>query len=112
MDVQEWLRSARQEMSQQVFGAPCERDGVTVIPVASVQGGGGGGTGPTESEGGGGGYGLRARPVGAFVIKDGEVSWQPAVDVNRVIAGSQVFVVVVLLIARSIVRMGTRRRRR
>ena len=109
MDVQEWLSSTRQQMSSQVIGEPCERDGVTLIPVASVQGGGGGGTGPKEAGGAGGGYGLRARPVGAFVIKDGDVMWQPAVDVNRVVLGSQCFVVVVLLIVRSLVRKRKRR---
>ncbi|HEX2046182.1 MAG TPA: hypothetical protein VHF27_00355 [Acidimicrobiales bacterium] len=108
MDVQEWLSSARQQMSSQVFGEPCERDGVTLIPVASIQGGGGGGSGPKET-GGGGGYGLRARPVGAFVIKGGDVMWQPAVDVNRVVVGSQLFVVVVLLLVRSMVRKRKRR---
>ena len=35
--------------------------------------------------------------------------WQPAVDVNRVIVGSQLFVVVVLLIVRSLVRKRSRR---
>jgi uncharacterized spore protein YtfJ len=94
-----------------VFGEPYERDGVTVIPAASVRGGMGGGAGKQDAregvqaagEGEGGGLGLTARPAGAYVIKDGAVSWQPAVDVNRIvltaIAG---WVAVAWLIARSL----------
>jgi uncharacterized spore protein YtfJ len=71
-----------------VFAEPVEKDGVTVIPAARVTGGGGGGSGADErgQRGEGGGLGLIARPVGAFVIKDGHVTWRPAVDVNRLIA--------------------------
>jgi hypothetical protein len=29
---------------------------------------------------------VRARPAGAYVIKDGRVWWRPAVDVNRLFA--------------------------
>jgi uncharacterized spore protein YtfJ len=71
-----------------VFGEPVERDGVTVIPAASVRGGAGGGSGrkgEAGEEGDGGGVGLIARPAGAFVVKDGEVSWLPAVDVQRIV---------------------------
>jgi uncharacterized spore protein YtfJ len=70
-----------------VFGEPYERDGVTVIPAASVRGAGGGGGGKDEhgQEGDGGGFLLTARPAGAYVVKDGEVTWQPAVDVNRIV---------------------------
>ena len=71
-----------------VFGQPYERDGVTVIPAATVRGGAGGGSGrkrETGEEGDGGGLGLVARPAGAYVIKGGEVTWQPAVDVNRIV---------------------------
>ena len=28
---------------------------------------------------------MSARPAGAYVIKDGQVSWHPAVDPNRII---------------------------
>lgn len=71
-----------------VLGEPYEHDGVTVIPAAAVRGGAGGGTGKkgeTGEEGEGGGLGLVARPAGAYVIKDGAVSWLPAVDVNRIV---------------------------
>jgi uncharacterized spore protein YtfJ len=66
-----------------VFGDPIESGGVTIIPAAKVGGGGGGG-GDNEDNGGGG-FGIGAKPVGAYVIKDGEVTWRPAVDVNRLI---------------------------
>lgn len=71
---------------RQVYGEPIERDGVTIVPVAAVRGGGGGGRGSNGGEDGeGGGFGMTARPVGAFVLADGRVDWQPAVDVNRTI---------------------------
>jgi hypothetical protein len=61
-----------------VFSDPYERDGVTVLPVASVIGGGGGGG---DAEGAAGtGYGVLARPIGAYVIRNGEVEWRPAID--------------------------------
>jgi uncharacterized spore protein YtfJ len=88
MVLSELLGTARQALSvERVFGAPYERDGVTVIPAATVRGagGGGGGTDGGGQEGGGGGFLLVARPAGAYVVKDGEVSWQPAVDVNRIV---------------------------
>ena len=88
MDVQETIGKARDAITvKRVFGAPYERDGVTVIPAATVAGGGGGGSGegPEEGQiGGGAGFGLGARPVGAYVITDGKVRWEPAVDVNRI----------------------------
>lgn len=68
-----------------VFSEPYEKDGTTVITAARVSGGGGGGGGQDEKGevGEGGGFGLQARPTGAFVIKEGQVAWRPAVDVNR-----------------------------
>jgi uncharacterized spore protein YtfJ len=64
-----------------VYGDPIERDGVTVIPAAIVVGGGGGGGGQgPEGSGEGIGYGLWARPIGAYVIRDGNVRWEPAID--------------------------------
>jgi uncharacterized spore protein YtfJ len=97
MDVQELLERAREGMEgRRVYGEPYEGDGITVIPAASVRGGAGGGAGG-EAEGGGGGFGLVARPVGAWVIKDGEASWKPAVDPNRIVLGGQIVAVVALL---------------
>jgi uncharacterized spore protein YtfJ len=84
-NVDEVLAGARDAITvKRVFGDPVETDGVTVIPAARVGGGGGGG-GDSDNNGGAG-FGLGARPVGAYVIKDGEVTWKPAIDVNRIIA--------------------------
>ncbi len=110
MDMKETIEAARDSLTaRRVYGEPYERNGVTVIPAASVQGGGGGGSGdqPDGKTGGGGGFGLRARPVGAYVIRGEEVSWEPALDLNRAILGGQLLALVGLLVLRSI-----RRRRR
>jgi len=83
MNVDELLSGARDAISvRRVFGDPIEHDGVMVVPVARVGGGGGGGSDAEHN--GGGGFGLGARPVGVYVIKDGRVSWRPAVDPVRV----------------------------
>jgi uncharacterized spore protein YtfJ len=88
--------------ARDVFGKPVQSDGVTVIPVSSVFGGGGAGGGerhvdsntdrPSDAgsaqAGGGLGFALRARPVGAFVIRDGKVRWRPAVDVTSLALGA------------------------
>jgi len=50
-----------------------------------------------------------ARPVGAFVIKGDQVSWQPAIDVNRAILGGQILAVIALLTLRTVVRILARR---
>jgi uncharacterized spore protein YtfJ len=70
-----------------VFGEPIERDGVTVIPAAGWIGGAGGGTGGggEEAEGAGMGFGGMAWPAGAFEIRDGRVTWRPAIDVIRLL---------------------------
>jgi uncharacterized spore protein YtfJ len=68
---------------KRVFGDPIETEGVTIVPAAKVGGGGGGGG--DSDHNGGGGFGIGAKPVGAYVIKDGDVSWRPAVDVNRIV---------------------------
>jgi uncharacterized spore protein YtfJ len=109
MDINETISAARDSITvKRVYGEPYERNGVVVIPAASVQGGGGGGTAEEEGKvGGGGGFGLHARPVGAYVIRGDDVSWRPAIDVNRVILGGQVLGLVALLVVRSIA--GSRR---
>ena len=106
MSLTELIGTVRDAMTVgRVFGEPYERDGVTVIPAAQVRGGGGGGGGRDEhaAEGEGGGFGLTARPAGAYVVKDGEVSWQPAVDVNRIVTvGVLGWVTAVWLITRAV----------
>jgi uncharacterized spore protein YtfJ len=96
MNVEELLQGARDAISvRRVFGDPIEHEGVMLIPVAKVGGGGGGG-GDSENNGGGG-FGLGARPVGAYVIKDGNVSWKPAIDPVRIALGA---LVALMLVAR------------
>jgi uncharacterized spore protein YtfJ len=114
MDAMSVLTKTQESISQRtVFGEPIIQDGVTIIPVARVSGGGGGGGGgpagaTEEASGAGAGFGMRSRPVGVFVVKDGNVSWRPSLDLNRVILGGQVVAVVALLTIRSILK---RRRR-
>jgi uncharacterized spore protein YtfJ len=120
MDTSEFLDQISAHVrDNHVFGQPYERDGVTVIPAAVVYAGGGGGGSaagqgepaqPAGLQGLGGGLGIVARPVGAFVIKDGEVRWQPAFDLTRVIAGGQVLTVVALLTLRRLIKVLGRRR--
>jgi uncharacterized spore protein YtfJ len=115
MNVTDIMTTARDSLSvKRVFGEPYERDGVVVIPVASVAGGGGGGGGEIDVEGSGsevapgsgsgGGFGGVAKPAGVYVISGDTVKWQPAVDVNRIILGGQVVAVVFLLVLRSVLR--------
>ncbi|HLS24415.1 MAG TPA: spore germination protein GerW family protein [Beutenbergiaceae bacterium] len=92
------------------FGEAYQADGATIIPVAKVMGGsgmgygsGGGGDrhgdgGPhAEGSGGGGGYGTRVKPLGVYSVRDGKVTWQPAIDVNRAIIGGQVVMAVFIV---------------
>jgi uncharacterized spore protein YtfJ len=101
MPVNEFLSTARDAIDvRRVFGEPREFDGVVVIPVAAVGAGGGGGSG-TDPDGGGagegGGFGGGGRPVGAYVVHDGRVSWRPAIDVNRAISWSGIILVTLIL---------------
>ena len=113
MEVQDVLAQARDTMTvKRVFGEPYEKDGVTIIPAARVQGAAGGGSGEDpqgQGRGSGSGFGVTARPVGAFIIQGGELSWRPAVDVNRIILGGQVVVVIALLTLRAIVKARAKR---
>ena len=88
MELDKVLNSARDAITvKRVYAEPYEKDGITVIPAAAVRGGAGGGTGHDQKgqEGQGGGFGVAGKPAGAYVIKDGRVTWRPAVDPNRVI---------------------------
>jgi uncharacterized spore protein YtfJ len=108
MSIQEILGQARDAVTvKRVYGDPYDKGGITVIPAASVAGGGGGGVGPSPNgkpTGQGGGFGVSARPVGAFVVKDGELTWKPAVNVNRMLVGEQMVAIVALLVVYTIVR--------
>lgn len=115
MEVEEVIEKARDSLTvKRVFGEPYEKNGVTVIPAASIRGGAGGGSGEGPEgtgKGGGGGFGLTARPAGAYVIRGEEVTWQPAVDVNRIVLGAQVVALAALLTVRSITKARAKRAR-
>jgi hypothetical protein len=40
------------------------------------------------------------RPLGVYVIKDGEVGWQPAIDVLRVVVGGPLLALAAILALR------------
>ncbi|MFI7673693.1 spore germination protein GerW family protein [Actinophytocola sp. NPDC049390] len=111
MTIEELFAQARNSVeARMVFAEPIEKDGTTVIPAARVAVGGGGGNGRDEQgrQGEGGGLGLTARPVGAYVIADGVVRWEPAVDVNRIVAVVGSVAVAGLLFAARAVKHRTR----
>jgi uncharacterized spore protein YtfJ len=109
MDVNDVIDRARDAFNvRRVFGEPIQQGAVTLVPAAWVSGGGGGGggegpvaegaeQGEATGKGFGSGFGLRARPAGAFVLRNGKVRWMPAVDVNRIILGAQILMGIVLL---------------
>lgn len=92
---------------ERVFGEPYEQDGIAVLPVASIRGGGGGGGGGGEGAGDdgedasgygeGGGFGMTVRPVGAFVVEGGHVTWRPTLDWTRVLLAADAVLVTLFL---------------
>jgi uncharacterized spore protein YtfJ len=112
MDPTELMQQARDALTvKRVFGEPYERNGVTLIPAASIRGGAGGGRGGRETpdkaeseSGSGAGFGLMAKPAGAYIVEGDTVRWQPAIDVNRIILGGQIVGIVFLLVLRSILK--------
>jgi len=103
MKISDLVTTARDAITvRRVYAEPVTVDGVTVISAASVWGGGGGGGGRDQSgqEGEGGGFGLHARPVGAYVIKDDVVRWVPAIDATG-IAGSVGAITLAFVLTRS-----------
>jgi uncharacterized spore protein YtfJ len=100
MKVTEVLSTAKDAITvKRVYAEPYEKDGLTVIPAAVVGGGAGGGSGQDDKgqEGGGCGFGMSGRPAGALVIKDGQVSWRPALDPNRIVTMVGLAVIAYLL---------------
>jgi uncharacterized spore protein YtfJ len=67
-------RSAREHQASTIFGEAVEREGVTVIPVATARlgfGGGGGSRGAEDQRSGrGGGGGVVISPVGYIELRD------------------------------------------
>ena len=109
MNALDRIDQARDALTvRRVYGDPYQEEGVTVIPAASVIGGGGAGGDALGN--GGGGFGLSARPSGAWIIKDGEVRWRPALDLNRVILVGQIVAIVALLTVRSVAKTLAKRR--
>jgi uncharacterized spore protein YtfJ len=109
MNALESINQAREAITvRRVYGDPYQEEGVTLIPAANVMGGGGGGA--DQQGNGGGGFGVRAHPAGAWVIKDGDVQWRPALDLNRIIFVGQIVAIVALLTVRSIAKTLAKRR--
>ena len=112
MDVSDVIGQARDVITvKRGFGEPYEKNGITLIPAAKVQGGagGGGGEGPEgQGKGSGSGFGVSARPAGAYIVREGQVNWQPAVDVNRAIAIGGAVAIFFLLTIRSLAKGRTK----
>jgi uncharacterized spore protein YtfJ len=71
-----------------VYGEPVERNGLTVIPVASARfafGGGSGGDAETQQEGGGGGGIGWVAPAGYIELRDTGSRFVPAVRPERML---------------------------
>ena len=112
-ELQEMLQQARDSITvKRVFGEPYQHDGVTLIPAAKIMGGagGGGGNDANEARGFGGGYGVRATPVGTYVVSGDSVRWMPAIDVNRMVLIAAVITVVALGTIRSVVKTLAKRK--
>lgn len=76
---------------RRVFGEPYAEGGVTVIPVARLVGRLRSARGWARRPGSdtGADEGVQARPLGVYVIRDGTVTWQPAMDITRVVLGGE-----------------------
>lgn len=112
MKLDELMNTARDAITvKRVFSEPYEKDGVTFIAAASIGGGGGGGAQHAEhgQEGEGGGFGMTGRPAGAYIIKDGNVTWRPAVDVNRLLPTIASVLIVFMVTRVRVARMKARR---
>jgi uncharacterized spore protein YtfJ len=109
MNVDEMLTGVRDALTvKRVYGDPIERDGVLVIPAAKVSGGGGGGA--DSENNGGGGFGISAKPAGAWIIRNGEVEWEPAIDATRIATLGMLVAIVFLWTVRSIGKANARAR--
>jgi uncharacterized spore protein YtfJ len=101
MNVDEMLSGTRDALTvKRVYGDPIERDGALVILAAKLVGGGGGG-GDGESNTGGG-FGVSATPAGAWIIREGRVEWEPAVDATRIATLGMVVAIIFFWTVRSI----------
>jgi hypothetical protein len=69
--------------AKRVYSEPYTVDGTTLITAAAISGGAGMRRDASERETGGG-MGGSARPVGAYIVRDGQVTWKPALDLERI----------------------------
>jgi hypothetical protein len=77
---------------------------VSVIPAAKVSARGGSGA-ARGGEHSGGGFRVDAEPVGAYVVRGGEVEWQPVFDLSAVVLRGQLVGMVALLVLWAVVRV-------
>ena len=104
MDIEEMVaRSQDAATVARVYGEPHEKDGTTVIPAARVSARGGSGA-ARGGEHSGGGFRADAEPVGAFVIRDGEVEWKPVFDLSATVRRGQLVGAVALLVLWAVIR--------
>jgi uncharacterized spore protein YtfJ len=103
MNIDEMLQGARDAVTvKRVYGEPIERNGLILIPGAEVMGGGGGGA--DSDNNGGGGFGVKARPVGTWVIRGDEVTWEAAIDETKIALRGMMVAIVGLIVFRSVVK--------
>lgn len=105
MDIQEMIARMQDAATvKRVYGDPYEKDGVNVIPVARVSARGGSGA-ARSGEHSGGGFRVDAEPVGAYVIRDGEIEWQPVFDLSAVIRRGQLVGAVALVVLWAVIKV-------
>jgi len=100
-EKREVTSAARHVMSvKRVYGEPYEKNGLTIIPAAIVGGvAGGAGGDQTVDQSGERAFGLMARPSGAWILQGDQVTWKPAIDVNRIVLGGQIIAFTAIFMA-------------
>jgi hypothetical protein len=83
--------------AKRVYSEPYRENGITVITAAAVGGGARTDRGTAERDGGSR-LGLAARPVGAYVLRNGRVVWKPAFDLSRIVLRGQLVLLTALLV--------------
>ena len=107
VDVRKTIEDAKDAITvRRVFGEPYVKNGVTLIRLPASRAAPGAARGrPRRARTWRRCWFRPQREAGGRLRDQGdEVSWRPAVDVNRVIMGAQLVALVALLVARSIVR--------
>lgn len=75
-----------------------------------MAGGGGGGGGGDSQNNAGGGFGMSATPAGAWIIRNGEVKWEPAIDAARIATLGMLVAIVFPWTVRSMAKANTKAR--